>query len=377
MSLAYAKSEAAARPVEIPDAYAKPEAIARPSGDSTFIVAPLYDFIFFILSPLLALGLGILIAETRLFSQQVTVPIFDSRGTVSGIFIGTFIMAHLFIVFFRSNGNQRIFQLYPLRFIVVPIALFLLMCGSRWLAVAMAVLATWWDVYHSSLQTFGLGRIYDVRRGNGAQVGRRLDYLLNLLLYAGPILSGATLMMHTEDFRRFERVGSIFFAHLGDAIDARQGPLRAAILGLGIPFLFYYVLAYWRYARQGYRVSFQKVALLLSTAACSTYTWGFNSFGEAFFIMNFFHAFQYFGLVWWSEKKTMMSLFRLSRVRGGQALALILFLLIAFGYGLWAEATDSERLGGRIDIAYNVTMAVALLHFWYDGFIWSVRKSQV
>jgi len=373
----YAKSEAAARPVEIHGAYAKSEAVARPSAGSTFIVAPFYDFIFFILSPLLALGLGILIAETRLFSQQVTVPIFDARGTVSGIFIGTFIMAHLFIVFFRSNGNQKIFQLYPVRFTGVPVALFLLMCGSRWLSVAMYVLAIWWDVYHSSLQTFGLGRIYDVRQGNSAQVGRRLDYLLNLLLYAGPILSGATLMMHTEEFREFERVGSTLFAHLGDAIDARQAILRAAILGLGIPFLFYYVLAYWRYGRQGYRVSLQKVVLLLSTAACSIYTWGFNSFGEAFFIMNFFHAFQYFGLVWWSERKSMTSLFRLSGVRGGGALTLILFLLIAFGYGLWAHATDAEKFGGNIDIAFNVVTVVSLMHFWYDGFIWSVRKSQV
>ena len=56
------------------------------------------------------------------------------------------------------------------------------------------------------------------------------------------------------------------------------------ILAVGIPFMVYYLLAYRRYHRQGYKVSFQKVALLLSTAACSIYAWGFNSFGEAFFV---------------------------------------------------------------------------------------------
>ena len=55
---------------------------------------------------------------------------------------------------------------------------------------------------------------------------------------------------------------------------------------------------YRGYQRQGYRVSMQKVWLLASTALCSIYTWGFDSFGQAFFIMNFFHAWQYFALVW-------------------------------------------------------------------------------
>jgi hypothetical protein len=33
------------------------------------------------------------------------------------------------------------------------------------------VLVVWWDVVHSSLQTFGLGRIYDARRGNPPALG--------------------------------------------------------------------------------------------------------------------------------------------------------------------------------------------------------------
>jgi len=66
--------------------------------------------------------------------------------------------------------------------------------------VCTSVLATWWDVYHSSLQTFGLGRIYDMRAGNDALAGRRLDYYFNLLLYAGPILGGSALMAHLVDF---------------------------------------------------------------------------------------------------------------------------------------------------------------------------------
>jgi len=119
------------------------------------------------------------------------------------------------------------------------------------------------------------------------------------------------------------------------------------------------------------------VLLLTATGFCSIYTWGFNSFGEAFFIMNFFHAFQYFGLVWWSEQKNMRSLFRLERVGGAKALSLILFLGITFGYGFWAEVFDTETVGRQVDVAWNIAIVVAIMHFWYDGFIWSVQKRQI
>ncbi|HVQ35162.1 MAG TPA: hypothetical protein VMT33_04060 [Candidatus Bathyarchaeia archaeon] len=340
-----------------------------------FIVGPFYDALFFIFSPLLALGLGALIFLGDLSSRKISV--FGHEGSAPNIFIGTFIMAHLFAVFFRSNGNTKIFALYPYRFTIVPIVLFLAMCANPWIAISVGVLATWWDVYHSSLQTFGLGRLYDMRAGNDPQVGRRLDLMLNLLLYAGPILAGASLMLHTKDFRAYNAVHSAFFAGLGDRIDAGQPAMTKVILAVGIPFLVYYVASYVGYWRRGYAVSVPKVVLLATTGVCSIWVWGYNSFGEAFFIMNFFHAFQYFGLVWWSEKKSMQSLFRLDGVRYGKAFALTAFLAISFGYGFWAEVFDTETVGTSLDVSWNIAIVVAIMHFWYDGFIWSVRKRQV
>ena len=79
---------------------------------------------------------------------------------------------------------------------------------SIWAMVIGSVLATFWDVYHSSLQTFGLGRLYDKIAGNDPRVGRRLDIALNLYIYAGPIAAGATLMDHVDDFAEFKAVSS-------------------------------------------------------------------------------------------------------------------------------------------------------------------------
>jgi hypothetical protein len=342
---------------------------------SGFIVGPVYDSIFFITAPLSAFALGVLVYVSSL--PSIKIKIFSHVGSPDSIFLGTFIMAHLFIVFFRSNGNKKIYELYPYRFTVVPLALFAGMCVSQWVTITAAVLATWWDVYHSSLQTFGLGRIYDSRAGNDANIGRRLDFILNLLLYAGPIFAGAVLMSHTKDFEQYDLVKAMLFSHMGDMIDAKQAYWRFAVMAFGIPFIIYYLYSYWRFYQRGYKVSPQKVVLLASTAAVSIYTWGFNSFGQAFFIMNFFHAFQYFGIVWWSEKKTMMNLFRLQNVAWGKWATLVLFLAIGFGYGLWAEVADAGSVPSGLDLGFNATIVVSLMHFWYDGFIWSVRKAQV
>ena len=76
--------------------------------------------------------------------------------------IGVIIHAHIVVVFFRSHGNPGIFKTHRFRFIAVPIILFSAMLVSEWVLISVAVLFTFWDVYHSGAQTFGFGRIYDL-----------------------------------------------------------------------------------------------------------------------------------------------------------------------------------------------------------------------
>ncbi len=313
--------------------------------------------------------IGLLIANSPLERDFL---MFGMDKTFASVFIGTFIFAHLIAVVFRSHLNPKIFRRYPVRFTLVPIAL-LVACGlSPWVLVITSVIATFWDVYHSSMQTFGLGRIYDMRAGNDARVGRRLDMIFNLFLYAGPIAAGASLMNHIEDFYEFDAVGSAFFTSIPAYVDYHSRWLTWGTLALGTPFYLYYAYAYWRFARQGYRISRQKVALYVSTGITSIYVWGFNPLGEAFFIMNFFHAFQYFAIVWWSEKSTMMDAFRLRSVSWAKPAALMIFLGFAFGYGFWAEIYEGDS-----NWPFALILMIAIMHFWYDGFVWSVRRKEV
>lgn len=338
---------------------------------SAYIVGPLYDWAFFLLPPVLALSLGIYISGSP--ANDVLFDWSDQSFTATSLAMGVFIHAHLVIVFFRSHGNRGVLREHPYRFTLVPALVFTSMAVSTWLAVIGSVLATFWDVYHSGAQTFGFGRIYDAKAGNDPNEGRKRDFALNQLLYAGPIVAGATMMDHFEDFGEFEEVGSVFFTSVPAFMEGHQGYFTRGVLALGAVFMVHYLWSSFRLYQKGRSVSWQKVFLYTSTGIVSIYTWGFNTWGEAFLIMNFFHALQYFGIVWSMEKRNMRRLFRLENVRAGALLTGAVFVLIAVSYGFAVEAWGD----GRSHLWWCFHVTVSLMHFWYDGFVWSVRKKQI
>jgi hypothetical protein len=337
---------------------------------SRYIVGPRYDWAFLLLPPVLALLVGIGISDTT-FSQR-TFPIAGQEFTWEGVLIGTFIHAHLFAVVFRSHANPSIFRLHPVRFVVVPIVLWAALRTFLPLAITSLVVATFWDVWHSGAQTFGLARIYDRNEGNPPETGRRLDFWLNQLLYAGPILAGATMMDHFESFESFDEIGAVMLSRVPVFMESTHRYWAWGVLAIGTSFVAVYVLWYARLANRGYRVSWLKIWLVATTGLCSIYTWGFNSWGEAFFIMNLFHAVQYLALVWATEGRRLVSRSRLSTWRFGSVIGLVAFVVIVSTYGATAALIDTSRRN-----LWAITMVVSLMHFWYDGFVWSVARKQI
>ncbi|EPX56096.1 hypothetical protein D187_007438 [Cystobacter fuscus DSM 2262] len=337
---------------------------------SPYIVGPAYDWAFFLLPPLGALALGVAISGTA-FSGEPFV-LWGREKTLAGLLVGSLIHAHLVAVFFRSHGNPAILRRFPLRFLLVPVLAWALIRGSPVVAALATVLATFWDVWHSGLQTFGFARIYDRNGGNPPALARRLDFWLNHLLYAGPILAGATMLDHFRGFDALEDVGLPFFTAVPAFMSSTHRAWTLGVVSLGGAFLAFYVLAYWRLYRRGYQLSFPKVFLLVTTGACSIYSWGFDSWGEAFFIMNLLHAVQYLALVWASEQERIRERLRLGRWRASSAVAAAVFLGSVLVYGVGAELLDPD-----LESLWALTLVVSLMHFWYDGFIWSVRREQV
>jgi len=331
-----------------------------------YIVGRTYDWAFFLMPPMLSLALGILLSRSTFANTERVLA--GERDTLIGFFIGTVIHAHLVAVVFRSHANPAIRKLYPIRFLVVPIALWLAIVLSPWIAVASTVVATFWDVWHSGAQTFGFARIYERNHGTPPALGRRLDFWLQQVLYAGPILAGATLMDHVESFSSFDKIGATLLGSVPAQVAGHRVYLTYAVLAIGTLVVIFYVLAYWRLARRGdWTPPWLKIWLLASTAFVSIYTWGFNSWGQAFLIMNLFHGVQYLALVWATEGTRISALMRLpSRV----ALAVYVGSVIAYGFAV-------QVLNADITTLWAITMVVSLMHFWYDAFVWSVRKAQI
>ena len=324
----------------------------------TYIVGPLYDWVFFLGAPVLALVVGIAVAHTHLATDPLVLG--AERDTAVGFFTGIIVHAHLVAVVFRSHANASIRRLHPVRFFIVPVVLWIAIVASPWLAIASTVVATFWDVWHSGAQTFGFARIYERNHGTPPELGRRLDFWANQLLYAGPILAGAVLMDHVHSFDDLWSAVPVY-------VEGHRQLLAVAVIAAGSVFVAFYVFAHVQFARAGHRPSWLKVWIVASTGLVSIYTWGFNSWGQAFLIMNLFHAVQYLALVWVKEGRRLCE-------RAGVAppIGLALYLGSLLGYGVAVEALDPGRT-----MLWAITIVVSLMHFWYDAFVWSVRRAEV
>lgn len=340
-----------------------------PAGRHGYIAGPTYDLFFFILAPVWALIYGAISGNWSVTCRTTDLP--GVSMAIGNVAVISFSVAHLFIVFFRSHVNGRVFQTHPLRFTLAPIALFCAVLWVRPVFVFVSVLATWWNIYHTSAQSFGFARIYDSRRGNDPAVGRTLDAILNHVIYIGPLLAGATLLEHVRSLDSLQEVTALFVS-VPVVVKSGQGWIGIGVISVCLLYVAGYLLAYARLVARGYRVSGQKIALLTTTAICSIWAWGFNPWGQAFIITTLFHALQYFGIVWWSERANIARRLRVEGRRAGPWIALGVFLL-ASGCYAWL-AFLSPWKGGAFQAAF---MTVSILHFWYDGFVWSVRKGQI
>jgi hypothetical protein len=349
----------------------RPEPAGGEAAARGYIVGPGYDWLFFLLPPLFSLALGWAVSGTRIADGRFWLG--GRRFTVAGLVVGALTSAHLVAVFYRSHAHPGVFPRHRFRFLALPALAFAAMMTSAWAVCVVTVLVTFWDVYHSALQTFGFARIYDRNAGNDPRTGRWWDFGLNVLLYVGPVVAGACMLPHFQRFDVFEEVQAAGLASIPARMQAHHGTLARVVLGLGALYVAAYVVAQVALHRAGrHKLCLPKVFLVSSTGLVSIWAWGFNAWGQAFLIMNLFHAIQYLALVWWSEGRRLGRTLRLDRSRARRALFACLFFGAVLAYGLWAELVpDSDRA------RWSIVQTVALMHFFYDGFIWSVRKRAI
>jgi hypothetical protein len=348
----------------------KPSAAPTPRSDG-YIASPLADWLCFILSPVLAVvfvelagGFAFAYEPARLFGAE--------RSRIE-LFGAVWTSGHLFAVVFRTHANPTVFRRHPLRFTLAPAALFVALGLSDFALITGFFLTAVWDVYHSSRQNFGLCRIYDARAGNDPELGRTLDLWINHCIYIGPILAGASLLPTLADLEGFRVVGWDAPARALGWIAERQLAIRYSVLIAGGIYAVGYAVGIARLRERGYRLPLQKAALLVSVATSSIVAWGFLPPPEAFFVANLFHGLQYFGIVWWSERENLGRRLGLPGSGARRIATFAVFASAIAAAGIFHESVQPDDLRWLLP----APVVIALMHFWYDGFVWSVQRGQV
>jgi hypothetical protein len=346
-------------------------------GDAALAIGgPRFDAFFFWGAPLVALIFVWGFVAALLLLPSGTAKDAGAALLLGAVSILTF--AHLIAVAPRAYLNREVFGANRRRLIVVPLLLVPALLLSPALLICAGILAVFWDVHHSAMQTFGLGRIYDMKAGGNPQTLRTTDLRLNWALYVGPIATGASLIIHFNKFHDVGRIDWATLATLPGIVQQYGNPIRDVAIAAWTATILWSAWQYRAAMRTGYRLPAHKAALLGATAITSIAAWGFTPPFMAFAIVNIFHAVQYFALVWLKEGSRIHA--QLARLAprgkaepGDQAtrLSLALFLLFcaAFGVAYFAVPNGTWLAAPFI--------ACSLLHFWFDSFVWSVRKKQV
>ena len=318
------------------------------------------DLILYVCTPLLIIPIFIL-AQTRWSPENIY------------LFVAAFgAMGHHLPGMIRAYGDRALFQRFKWRFIFAPIFL-VVVCTIffLWDLKGIVLVAFIWGVWHGMMQTYGFCRIYDAKVGSFAALTRRLDFALCGIWFVTAVLLSSQRM--TDTLESYYSAGGPFIPP-GLFRAAQQGLLALALAVSGV-FLANFV---WMWIR-GKRPSPVKLVLLFTSIS---FWWYCNNIvasvlvGVALFEV--FHDVQYLSLVWIYNRKRVETdssiggFMRFVFRRSGSLVGLYVGLI--FAYGALGYYKSSIGIDVIKRILTGVVTASALLHFYYDGFIWKVRE---
>jgi tetratricopeptide (TPR) repeat protein len=289
------------------------------------------------------------------------------------LFVAAFgAMGHHLPGMIRAYGDRALFQRFRWRFICAPIFLVVVSAAfSVWDLNGIMLVAFIWGVWHGMMQTYGFCRIYDAKVGSFAEVTRRLDFALCGTWFATAVLLSPQRM--ADVLETYYSAGGPFIPPA--LLRAGQQGLLALALLISTVFLANFI---WMWSR-GKRPSPVKLVLLITSIS---FWWYCNNIVTAVLVgvalFEVFHDVQYLSLVWIYNRKRVESdrsiggFMRFVFRRSGALVGLYIGLI--FAYGALGYYKSSIGIDVVKRILTGVVTASALLHFYYDGFIWKVRE---
>ncbi len=337
-----------------------PPAPVAPS--SPWILDRWRDLLLFVGTPALLIPAAIA-AQARWSAQDIF------------LFVGAFgAMGHHLPGMIRAYGDRSLFRRFKVRFLVAPIGVLAI---SIWASVyniqAIQLVALGWGIWHGMMQTYGFSRIYDAKASARAIARARADFALCFAWFIGAVVLSP---------RRFRTCLDLYYSSGGpDVPIALIAALRnLAWLALGLV-TAYFVWRQWSDSRRGRGFSPIKLTLLASSIGFWWYcNAGVQNILVGVALFEVFHDVQYLAIVWIYNRtrverdETIRGFMRFVFRRSGSLIGVYVGLVVAYGsIALLTSGIPAESIRNAL---VGVVMASALLHFYYDGFIWKVRETQ-
>lgn len=282
---------------------------------------------------------------------------------------------HYFATFVRAYGDRDLFQRFQTRFVCAPVvvlATYIAMFASGNGPAAILV-TTGWAFWHWLAQAFGFARIYDIKAGSFSKRTALLDRALVISGFIGAVVltDGATAEMAAV----FLNAGIML--PNAEQFDAVQNTVLFVMIAVVIAYIANLVMTILR----GQPWSWQKQVMHVMTIGYYwfSFAWLPNVL-VAYVLYEFFHDVQYYAITWLTCRHRVQrpGVTRwLGRMFQPGWLAAIGFLITMTAFGgidvLGRKWLSSQELSYQIWTSAILTLAV--LHYYYDGFIWKAREN--
>jgi tetratricopeptide (TPR) repeat protein len=335
------------------------EPLIRFAPELGWIMGPTEDLVLFLGTPLLLIA-AFAIAE-RYWSL-----------TALGLFSTVLAMGHYLPGFMRAYGDPALFRRYRWRFVLAPLFFIsLAVVMTRVESQVFLLVVVLWGAWHWLMQTYGLVRIYDAKSKNFDSATARLDYAL-CLAWFGVLYwqtdGAAGALVH------YYRAGGQLPPELIRAVAVLW---MAATVVISLLYVTHMV----RRARAGHPPSPLKLTLLVVSFLFYGYAFGYSSSKLiAFGLFEGYHDIQYLAIVWVfnrnrAAKDSAAGPFTqfLFRRRAPLVLLYVALCLVFGSYDFVARSLDEQRVA---QTALAIITGLALIHFYFDGFIWRIREPE-
>ena len=335
-----------------------------------YIVDQRQDYVWFLALPLVAVVFAL--ASGKYFP-----------GAVLAAIALWITIPHHFVTWMRVYGSPGEFARFKDRFIWGPIVLigftYLLL---NYAPLSLVLIVTLWDHQHSLMQQYGFARVYDFKAKTGAPSTAKFDLFFSWICFLN-MLIGSPL---------FSTLWLRIFHEWHLLVDATHVQLIQNISWIvtGMYGTIWLLHIIWT-LRNGYAINPLKYAFL----GVSYFLWYFTSFSTEYLLVyavahRIMHGVQYIVMVYFYnrhkiERGVNDSPFINFVSRPGNIKA---FLLMCVAYALVFHALTEGHVrdfgfgfigfNANFDLfSYSLLSSFALIHYYYDAFIWKVRKKEV